>query len=328
MRSFIVISLCITLAAQSFAATNTLKTVKQSRLTATGQKPSAAPAAPAPVIQQKAENGEWSKEKKTVVLNTAVIGGFMLYGLKYWDYGENPFQFVNEGWFEKHSIHGGADKLGHAFSTYVTSMSFAALYEYWGYDRHQASFNGALSGWASFFMIEVADGTSKHGFSVEDLVVDTIGAFTAYLRREYPEFERRVDFRAQYKPSYGAKEVHKLDIAGDYSGYKYLMAFKGDGFDCTADTWLKYLELHVGYYSLGYQDEDTDAEKDANGEVMVDADGNKINHYGSPHRNIYVGIGVNLAHLLNKGGYHKTATIFNYYQVPYTYLPADYNIDK
>jgi hypothetical protein len=158
-------------------------------------------------------------------------------------------------------------------------------------------------------MIEVADATSRHGFSVEDLVLDTLGAFTGYLRREYPGFERRVDFRVEYFPSYGSLRGEDTDYASDYSGYKYLMAFKGDGFDSTSSTWLKYFELHCGYYTRGYQSQDGD-------------------HYGDPSRSLYAAVGLNLAHLFDQGGWHGTATFLRYYQPPYTYLPMDYDLDE
>lgn len=254
-------------------------------------------------------NTGWSKEKKLKYLNIGVLGGMMAYGLLFWDYGENGFEFTNEGWFTYDTKYGGADKLGHALSTYFAVQAFSSVYERWGYDRHRANVYGALSGWSTFFMIEVCDATSRYGFSYEDLIVDTIGAIVGYWRREYPEFEKRVDFRVEYWPSYAVTRGDDTDIASDYSGYKYLVALKGSGFDLTSSTWLQYLELQGGYYTRGYQNGDED-------------------HYGDPHRVLYGALAVNLTHIFHKHDWNKTASFLRYYQVPYTYLPLEYNLDE
>jgi hypothetical protein len=298
-------------------------------LTASGQGTNAAPSAsqsvyywpdpPPAKIAPSAPYGEneeldilntgWSKETKLKYLNIGILGGMMLYGLIFWDYGENGFEFTNEGWFQYDTKYGGADKLGHALSTYFAVQAYSSVYERWGYDRHRANIYGALSGWGTFFMIEVADATSRYGFSYEDLIVDTIGAIVGYWRREYPEFEKRVDFRVEYWPSYAVTSGDDTDIASDYSGYKYLMALKGSGFDLTSSTWLQYLELQGGYYTRGYQNGDGD-------------------HYGDPHRVLYGALAVNLTHIFDKHNWNKTASFLRYYQVPYTYVPLEYNLDE
>jgi hypothetical protein len=254
-------------------------------------------------------NSGWSKETKLKALNIGVLGGMMAYGLLFWDYGKNGFEFTNERWFQHDTKYGGADKLGHAISTYFAVQAFGSTYERWGYDRHHANLYGTLSAWSVFFMIEVADATSRYGFSYEDLIMDSLGAFTGYLRREYPEFEKRVDFRVEYWPSYAVTSGDDTDIASDYSGYKYLVALKGSGFDATSATWLQYLELQAGYYTRGFQPGDGD-------------------HYGDPHRVLYGALAVNLTHIFYKHNWNKTATFLHYYQVPYTYAPVEYNFDE
>ena len=251
----------------------------------------------------------WSKEKKLKYLNYGVFGGMMLYGIVFWDYGEQGFEFKNEGWFTTDTKYGGADKLGHALSTYFAVQAFSSIYERWGYDRHRANLYGALSGWGTFLMVEVADATSRYGFSYEDLIMDTIGAGFGYLRREYPGFERRVDFRVEYWPSDAVTKGDDTDIASDYSGYKYLLALKGSGFDLTSSTWLQYFELQGGYYTRGFQNGDED-------------------YYGDPHRVLYAAVAANLTHVFDKHNWNKTASFLRYYQVPYTYVPIEYNLDE
>ena len=49
----------------------------------------------------------------------AVGAGLVAIGLRDWDWGGSEFQFIEEGWFAKNTPHGGMDKIGHSFSTYV-----------------------------------------------------------------------------------------------------------------------------------------------------------------------------------------------------------------
>lgn len=262
-----------------------------------------------PAARPGAGWARWPKEDKAELLNAGVIGGMALYGLLFWGYGGHTFQFVNEGWFQQDSIHGGADKLGHAFSTYVGAMSFSAVYEKWGFDPHAASRLGALSGFATFFMIEFGDAFSKHGFSLEDLTADAAGALWGFIRRECPAVRRLVDFRVSYFPSWGSLHGHTTDYISDYSGFTYLLAFKGSGVEALSSTWLKYLELHAGYYTRGYEVQDWC-------------------HYGEPHRVLYAGIAVNLSDLVRKTGWRKTATFLEFYQPPWTELSTSYNLDR
>jgi len=51
----------------------------------------------------------------------AIVGAAILtVGIKDWDWGNTSgFQTIEEGWFAKNTRHGGMDKIGHSFSTYV-----------------------------------------------------------------------------------------------------------------------------------------------------------------------------------------------------------------
>jgi hypothetical protein len=79
----------------------------------------------------------------------------------------------------------------------------------------------------------------------------------------------------------------------DYGNSKYLLAYRQN-----------YIEWHAGYYARGFEDK-----REAR------------------HRFIYVGIGINISELIEKHGHHKTATFFQYYQPPYTYLPLKNDLD-
>ena len=250
----------------------------------------------------------WSRERKTEMLNTAVIGGMAAYGILFWGYGGHSFQFANEGWFQRDSIHGGADKLGHAFSTYVGAMAYGSVYDRWGYNRSEASLYGALSGFATFFMIEFGDAFSRHGFSLEDLAMDASGALWGYMRREHPRFRELVDYRVSYFPSYGTLKGRTSDYISDYSGFKYLLAFKCSGIRRWSSSWMRYLELYAGYFTRGYETQDLD-------------------HYGDPHRSGFIGVGLNLSLLFKEQGWRKTSVFLDFFQPPYSFVSAKHRFD-
>ena len=69
------------------------------------------------------------------------------------------------------------------------------------------------------------------------------------------------------------------------------------GFERLNQGLTKYLELHFGYYASGY------GKSHLNNE-----------------RNLYAGIGINLAEIFKNLSLHKTSKIFNYYQTPHSYI--------
>jgi len=74
------------------------------------------------------------------------------------------------------------------------------------------------------------------------------------------------------------------------------MALKLDGFDFAQDNYLKYFELHLGYYTRGVYDQI------------------------KRERTVYFGIGINVSRLFKHFSMPKTAKVFNYIQAPYTYI--------
>ena len=249
---------------------------------------------------------EWPRKQKVVALNLAVVGTIAVVGAVSWDYGSTSFHFQNEGWFERDTKYGGADKLGHAFGAYALTSAYNYLYKQWGYSEEEAIWGGALSSWSQMTLIEVGDGfSSENGFSWEDELMNTIGVGMAYLRHRYPSIRNKFDFRMEWFPSSEFLHGNQSDPFTDYSGQKYLIALKPDGFLKTDNPMLKAMELQFGYFTRGYDGDDaTDR-----------------------HRSTYVGIGLNVTYLLEQLTGHDAWHVFDYYQVPYTYVSSSSRYD-
>ena len=249
------------------------------------------------------EKGWWTtlpKEKKMLYTNLGAATFITLYGLADWDYGSGGLHTADEGWFEEDSKYGGADKLGHFWSTYALSDALTALYTSYGYDGNKANSYAALSAWAVQAFMELGDATSEtQGFSIEDMVMNTVGSLTSVLMHHYPELDRKIDFRVEYEFN-----VSINGLFDDYSNQYYAMVLKLDGFDALENTWLKWVELHGGYYSRGYDSEEVDRD-----------------------RSFYAGITLNFSRFFNNYGYHKTSKTLEYLQIPYTVPKVSHSLD-
>jgi len=232
--------------------------------------------------------------QKTQLLNAGAMGAVLIYGIANWDYGESSFRFEDEGWFERDSPNGGADKFGHFWASYTLSHIYSWVYGKWGYTESEANLYGALSNLGFQTLMEVADGFSpSQGFSHEDMIMNIVGAGVAYAWGKYPSMASKIDFRMEYKPEFSSSDFGFVD---NYERQSFLIAIKADGFDFVKNPYLRYLEFHVGYYARGYEDYVEGGPDDR-------------------QRTIYVGIGFNVSRLVQK--YVKT-TVFDYIQIPYT----------
>ncbi len=292
--------------------------VKEGSITSTEQKadtpisPTAAPTASTiPMAETKtitkaedtSSDSWWArqpKEKKMLYTNLTAATAIGIWGLATWDYGSAGFQKAHEGWFEKDSKYGGADKLGHLWSTYTFADALTGLYKGWGYESEKANAYAALSSWTVQLFMEIGDGTSEtQGFSWEDMVMNTLGSLTSVLMERYPELDRKIDLRVEY--------VFNVPINGifdDYSNQYYSLVLKLDGFDSIQNTFAKYIEFSGGYYTRGYEDKQEDND-----------------------RSLFVGISFNFSRLLNENGWQKTGKILEYIQPPYTVAKVPYHLD-
>ena len=248
--------------------------------------------------------------------NAAIIGAstavVAAYGrAKWWDEGfGGGFKTTNEGWFGQDTAYGGTDKLGHMFSTYASVRLLTPLFETAGNSR-EASIR--LAGWTAlgiFTAIEVVDGYSKNWkFSAQDALMNLAGGVLGVMLEGHPDLDDKFDFRLAYKRSSGSS----WDPFGDYSGQRYLLVTKADGFEALRrKPLLRYLEFAVGYQARGF---------DPGGERR---------------RDLYVGVSLNLARLLADGVYggqmHTTPVqrgaerVFELLQFP-TAIYSSYSLD-
>jgi hypothetical protein len=243
-----------------------------------------------------------TRGQKTLLLNIGGMATVVAYGAWQWGYGKETFQFKNEGWFQRGSKYGGADKLGHFWSSYAVSHLYSYLYRKWGYTESEANLYGVLSNLGVQAFMEVADGFSSQGFSYEDLVMNIAGTGVAYIWGRYPSLARKIDFRMEYTPKF---DSHDFGFSTNYERQKFLIALKADGFDAIKNPYLQYLEFHVGYYARHYKNYEEGGPDDR-------------------RRHIYVGLGFNISKLLQKA---VDTRVLDYIQIPYTSVNKGFNLD-
>ena len=206
-----------------------------------------------------------------------LIGGVVSTGMRRWNWGSSAtFHTSQEGWFGMNTASGGADKLGHAMSSYAITNILSEQLLREGRSAQQAALASMLIADVVMTGIEFFDGYSvEYGWSNEDLLMGWLGSGLAYWRQTTPGMREKLDFRLEYQPS-GYKQFTPL---GDYAGQKYVVALKLSGFKNLQDSPLRFLELQTGYYTRGFS-----LEEQAKGL--------------EPSRQGFVGIGVNLSELL------------------------------
>ncbi|MCC2653242.1 MAG: hypothetical protein K0R61_707 [Microvirga sp.] len=252
----------------------------------------------------------------------ALVGaGFAIVGFKDWDWGNTSgFQTIEEGWFSKNTRHGGMDKIGHSFSTYVIADLLTDRIRAHATDPTGAPITAAFLAFSIMSLAEAMDGfTGRHRFSREDIVANGVGALFSIVRNSVPGLSEKLDWRFMYTPA----SYERPGITGDngilppYERQRYIMALKGSGFETLRNTPLRYAELHVGFDARGFEE--------------------KEQALGYPiERSFYVGVGLNLNEVLFGSGpnpnfarYRDTLPgwaarkTLEYVQVPYTSVYAE-----
>lgn len=224
---------------------------------------------------------------RTRVLFSAYAITIAGYGYKAWWGSRTPdFQVVHEGWFGQDTYRGGADKLGHGYFTYASTRLLTRGLEWAGHNRQQSITLSAMTVVATTLAIEILDGYTKDiGFSYQDLVMDTAGIGLGMLLESNPRLDALFDFRLHYWPSSAARRLGEHDPVEDYSGQTYLFITKASAIPVLQENKvLRYLEFAIGYGSRGYKPGDATQVRS---------------------RNVYYGISLNLAQLLDDTVFHE-----------------------
>ncbi|GAB6097662.1 hypothetical protein JCM14469_39160 [Desulfatiferula olefinivorans] len=243
-----------------------------------------------------AEDRDTARREKLLMVNLTGLSLLSAWGLMHWDYGERRPHTQSEGWFSQGTKEGGADKLGHAYSSYLFTQGMAALCEYWGYAGSEAALYGAASSFGLMGIMEVGDSFSSYGFSWEDFIMNTVGCWLGYTLYTNPDWARKVDFRIEYIPDFSVR-----DLSTDYENMKFVTAVKAAGFDAITDPWLKRLEFQIGYYARGYS-----------------------RNEARRTRALYLAVGIGLAQVATELRRNRLSRVFNYVQIPYTYVPMEW----
>ena len=234
-----------------------------------------------------------------------MTAGILYLGLKEWDWGSSSFSFNNEGFFGLDTGSGGADKLGHLYTTYLIDEFLTdRLYHKTG-NLNDAALKGAIFSAGLMLFVEAFDGVSSdHGFSYEDLMMNTAGIGISYLKNTVPGLRNKLDLRVEYHRSQ-ADTGHPIT---DYTGYNYSAVLKLGGFKALRTTPLKYVELQLGYHTEGFKKADRP-------------------YFDKKKTELYAGIGLDLSEALFKPLKKQTDselvdaadTFFRYYQAPGIY---------
>jgi hypothetical protein len=227
-------------------------------------------------------------------------------GIRDWKWGSAHFRYNPEGWFGMDTGSGGQDKLGHAYTSYLqTEFLYLRLRAYHG-DQAAVTIYPALFTWIIMLYVEFFDAFAvDHGFSPEDLVMDTLGAGGAFLRESFPGVGLFFDYRLEYFPSSAKRGFHPML---DYSGQKFMLALRPGELKVLSTTALRATELYLGYYTRGFED---DAPRE-----------------GRQSR-VFLGVGIDLQGVLemtlgpsraNPGSvYDHLGTALSVFQLPYPY---------
>lgn len=165
------------------------------------------------------------------------------------------FHFTNEGYFGRNTYAGGGDKASHIVSYYGVSRLLSSVYEVFDLSEEKsytlASGVSVLTGLAT----ELGDGTTKYGFSHEDLVADSLGALSAYVLARYG-LNDLIGFRAGVMEAPDTPDGLKVAGLGkDYSREIYTADLKLAGLARRADRNFgpaRFLLVSMTYGVKGY----------------------------------------------------------------------------
>lgn len=190
-----------------------------------------------------------------------IYGGFTTWTYFAWYRKHHPlgyFRWGGDGWFGAKTYAGGADKLGHAWATMSLARAGTELLHQWGgFSKLTSTIVSTTLSELLFLGVEVKDGTF-YEFSYGDATFDTLGALAAVALSLSPRLDELFDFRVEYWPSHEYRRQFdggNVNVAEDYSGETYLLAFHLGALHTLRDGWgwTRFVDLAVGYGTRGYK---------------------------------------------------------------------------
>jgi hypothetical protein len=138
---------------------------------------------------------------KRIPIGIASLGAIAgSYFNAYTDGNHFDFHFTNEGYWGRNTYVGGGDKASHLVSYYSVARLLEGVYEAFDLRGERAYTLASATSFVAGLATEIGDGTNKYGFSHEDLVIDTVGAASAFVLAHY-HLNDLIGFRAGIVPA-------------------------------------------------------------------------------------------------------------------------------
>lgn len=186
----------------------------------------------------------------------------------YGKHKNRAYKWGGDGWLGPTTYAGGADKLGHAWSTMsLTRMGTYILTALGGFDRKKSAIVSASFAEFMMFLVEVKDGF-YYEFSFSDMTGNTCGALLGWLLDTFPRADELLAYRVEYFPSEmymrqvsGAtgcpkSSCSRWNFAEDYSGETYLLALHLGGIPAIRNrrgTWSRFVDVAIGFDARNYK---------------------------------------------------------------------------
>jgi hypothetical protein len=226
--------------------------------------PAAAHATPTAPETRAPSGPSWKTATSLGVVTTSAAAGWALVSAAWWtrDDASGRLHFRDEGAFGLETYAGGADKLGHFYANYVGTRLYGEFLEWGGFSRRTAVASSLLLVATFFTAIELKDGFQRsYGFAWGDVVSNLAGQGAALGFGLVPALDEALSIKLAYLPSRefrrGDPDRSSLNVAEDYSGQTYLLAFHLAAlpFATASSTTgaLRYVDVSVGYETRGYQ---------------------------------------------------------------------------
>jgi hypothetical protein len=175
--------------------------------------------------------------------------------------------YANEGYFGPDTYAGGSDKLGHMWVNYTMNRFTSRVLQEGGWSPWVAGGIATATTLGFFTFIEIKDGKhAGYGFSWQDMLFNALGNGLALAFETLPRLDELLDFKVYYFPSpiflARVKERGAINAGEDYSAQTFTLDLHLGalpGVDKVQDLqFLKFLDLSLGYQSLGYLPEPTE----------------------------------------------------------------------